>query len=179
MMSAQFRTFTVAIGSEYIGQVCPITRCPFQPGDNIVICTNCNTAYNAEGWAYVGEVCQICGFQVSESAEPTQYSKPPLPSGAWLYMLESLGGSRRFSLRDNGDTRIGRGPENDIVLDSNFVSWDHALVRGDQGHFILYDRASRNGTWLNGHHIQRSILYDGDVLTFGDNITLVFKQVRD
>ncbi len=109
----------------------------------------------------------------------TEVLTPALSPGAWLYLIEGYSGGQNYRLKDGGNTRIGRDPGNDIALDSEFVSGEHALIRGDRGIFTLYDLASRNGTWLNGQRIQQSILYDGDVLTFGNRISLVYKQVRD
>jgi len=170
--------------SEYVGRVCPITRRELQPGDKIVVCSVCDTAYTAEGWSYIDGECPICGLEEATPAVVGAPSPPPTevvaltaPPGAWLYLIEGYEGKQRYPLNDSGDTRIGRDLDNDIVLDSNFVSGRHALIRSDQGAFTLYDLASRNGTWLNGHRVHRSILYDGDVLTFGDRISLIFKQV--
>jgi hypothetical protein len=178
-------------GSTYVRRVCPVARRIFQPGERIVVCPVCDTAYTAESWNYLEGRCPVCGFReepippivevpIREEAPspPTEVLARSLSPGGWLYLIEGYEGKKGHRLRERGDTRIGRGPQNDVVLDSDFVSWEHALVRGDRGIFTVHDLASQNGTWLNGHQVQRSILYDGDVLTFGDRISLVFKQVR-
>jgi len=177
--------------SRYARRLCPVERRRFRPGEEIVVCPICDTAYAAESWDYVGGECQICGYRegapmgqteipaLEEISLPrTEAIAPASFPGGWLYLIEGYKGGRRYCLKDAGNTRIGRDPDNDVVLDYNFVSGQHALIRGDRGTFILYDLASTNGTWLNGERTYKSILYDGDVLTFSDSISLVFKQVR-
>jgi pSer/pThr/pTyr-binding forkhead associated (FHA) protein len=64
-------------------------------------------------------------------------------------------------------TRIGRSLTADIELEDLSVSRRHALivVEGDAVH--LLDEGSRNGTWLNGHRVRRSLLRDGDTIVLG------------
>ena len=45
---------------------------------------------------------------------------------------------------------IGRGSENDLVLTSKKVSREHAEIRFDRGRWVVEDRGSFNGTFLNG-----------------------------
>jgi hypothetical protein len=172
-------------GTHYAGRVCPITRRKLQIGDEIVVCATCDTVYTAEGWRYIGGECPICGLTEallmpdrSQPVPSTEVIAPTSSSGAWLYLIEGHEGQRRYQLNDHSEKRIGRAPDNDIILDDKFVSRHHALVKGDRGVFYLHDLASRNGTMLNGYPIQRSILYDGDVLSFGDHISLVFKNAN-
>ncbi len=64
--------------------------------------------------------------------------------------------------------RIGRYPNNDIVIDHPTVSAYHAeLVRRPDGHYELIDRESRNGTRINGTPVRHAILKDGDQITLG------------
>jgi predicted component of type VI protein secretion system len=45
---------------------------------------------------------------------------------------------------------IGRGLENDLTFTSKKVSRDHAEIRFDRGRWLVEDRGSFNGTFLNG-----------------------------
>ncbi len=62
---------------------------------------------------------------------------------------------------------IGRGPENDVVLDAPQVSRHHArIVRGDEGVF-LEDLGSANGTFVDGKRVERVALEPGQTISFG------------
>lgn len=68
---------------------------------------------------------------------------------------------------------VGRGPDNDIVIDNLAVSTHHAKVAPELDHYIVEDLQSANGTFVNGQTVQRRILRDGDRITVGKH-TLVF-----
>jgi hypothetical protein len=65
-------------------------------------------------------------------------------------------------------TRLGRYPNNEVVIDHATVSAYHAEIirRPDNRHEIV-DRESRNGTRVNGALIRSQILKDGDLITLG------------
>ncbi|WP_412543527.1 ATP-binding cassette domain-containing protein [Longispora sp. K20-0274] len=64
-------------------------------------------------------------------------------------------------------TRIGRAPDNDIVLADLLVSGYHAdLIRDASGTRIL-DHGTRNGTFVNGREVTHAQLRPGDLLSFG------------
>lgn len=65
-------------------------------------------------------------------------------------------------------TSIGRGVGNNLVLNDNFVSSEHALLTLSGDQWWLEDLDSRNGTFLNGVPIEtRAVVTTGDVFTFG------------
>src|SRR6201992_4539884 len=74
--------------------------------------------------------------------------------------------------------RIGRGPNNDLVLEDTPVSGEHARIVSSVEGFVLEDLASTNGTWLyrgNEQHAlgegQRAIaLLPGDRLLLGGSL---------
>jgi len=56
-----------------------------------------------------------------------------------------------------------------VVLSSERVSRQHAMVRNAEGHLTLVDLKSRNGTFLNGKRIDKATaLSQGDAITIGD-----------
>ena len=64
--------------------------------------------------------------------------------------------------------RIGRYPNNDVVLDHPTVSAYHAeITQRPDGRHELVDRESRNGTRINGSPVRSAILRDGDQITVG------------
>ena len=64
-------------------------------------------------------------------------------------------------------TRIGRSLTADIELEDVSVSRRHALIVVEGEAVFVLDEGSRNGTWLNGHRVSRSLLRDGDTLVLG------------
>jgi ABC-type multidrug transport system ATPase subunit len=64
--------------------------------------------------------------------------------------------------------RIGRAPENDIVLTDLSVSRHHAMVHGDSERgWELADLGSHNGTFVNGQRVMQARLSDGDIVVLG------------
>ena len=65
-------------------------------------------------------------------------------------------------------TRIGRDPQNDIVVDDTLVSRFHAELRArSDGRHELVDLGSRNGTFVNGRAVDRAILEELDLVSAG------------
>jgi hypothetical protein len=63
--------------------------------------------------------------------------------------------------------RIGRSPDNDLVVDNLAVSNDHARVYFDSGRLVVEDRGSLNGTFVNDLRVERATLHDGDSIWIG------------
>jgi pSer/pThr/pTyr-binding forkhead associated (FHA) protein len=66
-----------------------------------------------------------------------------------------------------GPLRIGRGPRNDIRLDTNEVSGKHARIVPARGGFRVEDLGSTNGTRVNGNLIRTHWLHHGDEIEIG------------
>ena len=76
------------------------------------------------------------------------------------------GEQRTFALTDNG-IQIGRALDNDIVLNHAIVSRRHAQVLRREGRFVIEDKGSLNGTFLNRRRIESGQLEDGDEVQIG------------
>jgi SARP family transcriptional regulator, regulator of embCAB operon len=67
-------------------------------------------------------------------------------------------------------TRIGRLPENDIVLGDPNVSRHHAVIIDTGTNFVVSDLRSANGVVVRGERIRVSVtLDDGDHIRVGDH----------
>jgi pSer/pThr/pTyr-binding forkhead associated (FHA) protein len=73
-----------------------------------------------------------------------------------------------------GETRIGRGLDNDLRVDDVAVSGHHALLRlqsdenfKSQLHAEIEDCNSTNGTLVNGKAIRKQRLNHGDIIRLG------------
>src|SRR4051794_32077037 len=71
-----------------------------------------------------------------------------------------------------GDVRIGRAPDNELILDDDLlVSRHHAELRVvPGGRFELVDLHSSNGTFVNGRRTERTMLEDLDVVSIGQHV---------
>ncbi len=84
-----------------------------------------------------------------------------------LLIAEGTGRGRRFRFAGQ-KVAIGRGPENDMVLNDGAVSRAHARIERRGAAWVLLDRASANGTQLNGAPLAAAAtLRDGDRIRFG------------
>ncbi len=66
------------------------------------------------------------------------------------------------------ECRIGRGRDNDLVLDDVLATRRHALIQWVGRGFIAHDLGSSSGTYVNGRHIVDDyVLQDGDLMQIG------------
>jgi pSer/pThr/pTyr-binding forkhead associated (FHA) protein len=68
---------------------------------------------------------------------------------------------------NGGSITIGRSPDNAIAIDNLAVSSRHAEIRSEEGHLVVEDLNSLNGTFVNNQRVKRSALKDGDVVLIG------------
>jgi pSer/pThr/pTyr-binding forkhead associated (FHA) protein len=73
----------------------------------------------------------------------------------------------RFQL-DRNAVSLGRGSNNDIVIDCGSVSVSHAVMRRVEGGFELADLQSTNGIKLDGERRELVSLHNGISLKMGD-----------
>jgi chromosome segregation ATPase len=64
-------------------------------------------------------------------------------------------------------TTIGRTPDNDIQVDTTFISRHHAVLLSNPDQCVVEDLNSTNGVMVNGRPVNRQALRDGDLLTVG------------
>lgn len=73
---------------------------------------------------------------------------------------------RQISI-DTKQFTIGRSSDNRLVIEGELVSRYHAVIVYQEGQYILYDRESTNGTWVNGARIAQHVLQPGDQILIG------------
>lgn len=99
------------------------------------------------------------------------------PVAGWLVVMDGVPSTSTQKGKDfrisKEKTTIGSGDDNDVVLEGDFVSTNHATIRfvnkDNERIFILTDLDSKNGTYLNDNseRVAREELVDGDMVTFG------------
>ncbi len=102
-------------------------------------------------------------------------------SSAALDVIHPSGGRTRIALHAL-PFRIGRGPDNDLILRDNRASRAHASIGRSGAAFTIEDLDSLHGTWVNGRRIdQVTPLSSGDIVHFGfeDSYRVVFSDSHD
>ena len=86
-------------------------------------------------------------------------------SEARLEVTDALG--RRTVPISKGHFEIGRRETNDLRLAGSEVSRDHAEIDTQNDQFILRDKSSRYGTYVNGDQVTERALAHGDRIRLG------------
>ncbi len=93
-------------------------------------------------------------------------SENPQDMPAKLIAMEGPLAGSTFLL-DRELTTLGREPDNDIVIDAQWVSRRHCEIRKGGDGFEVADRGSHNGTLVNGVPIKERLLRGGDRVALG------------
>jgi two-component system, cell cycle response regulator len=114
-----------------------------------------------------------------EKTRVTQVVQPPSNGGGAksgndclvvIYTKEPTLLGKRFVLEHN-PTRVGRGADNQIVLDGDSVSRRHAHFEQRAESWLIVDDGSTNGTYCNDEQISREVvLKNGDRVKIGPTI---------
>ena len=99
------------------------------------------------------------GKKVEKKAKPLFF--------AWLVSLGGADQGKDYRILKE-KTTIGKAEDSDIVIQTDFVSRNHALLSYEDRKFILNDLQSTNHTFVNEKKISRRILKDDDLVKFGD-----------
>ncbi len=102
----------------------------------------------------------------------------PLPQQAGPYaelVMQTASGGHTFPIESNLVT-IGRGLNNDIILEDPRISRQHAQLRYKSRRFLIADQGSTNGTYVNGTPVTtEQVLRAGDIVSLG-GLELIFQQ---
>jgi hypothetical protein len=91
-----------------------------------------------------------------------------------LTITRGPGVGQVFELGSNAAMSIGRAKANQVVVNDVSVSSEHCRIRPEDGHFVLHDLKSTNGTFVNERRVTRHVLAEGDVLKIGET-SLLYK----
>ncbi|MCX7610869.1 MAG: FHA domain-containing protein [Ignavibacterium sp.] len=73
--------------------------------------------------------------------------------------------------------KIGRGKDNDIVVENQYVSKEHAIIKIFTNSIVIEDLNSTNGTFINGKKISSSSIKETDEIILGKNYILDIRKV--
>ena len=94
---------------------------------------------------------------------PPDVSLPPL----FPYLVRSDGAEL---LLEGDELKLGRAPDNHIVVNDGRVSRYHSVLKREGASYILEDVGTRNGTFVNHQRIQHHALASGDVIRLGQTL---------
>ncbi len=77
-----------------------------------------------------------------------------------------------------GRVIVGRSPDNEIYIDSKYISRHHAQLISNDAGCIIEDLNSTNGIYLNDKPVKKRLLNDGDVVKIGVH-ELVYTDLRE
>ena len=99
--------------------------------------------------------------------------KKEFPEGVYLIINSQI-------VQISQDTiRIGRKLENDIVINNETISREHAEIRYENNNFIIYDLNSTGGTFVNNKKVSKLQLNSGDLISLSDtNIMFINNQPK-
>ncbi len=101
----------------------------------------------------------------ADSGSVGPHAAEALAAGAYLILRSGSRWSDVFRLSPPGGAVIGRSSANQIVIRSDQASRRHASINWDDGHWVLKDLGSRNGTFLNRVRLDSpQKLADGDAI---------------
>ncbi len=97
---------------------------------------------------------------------PSPLRPATLPGEYSIYL--AIRGGQRY-LFEGEEASVGRGQANDIVIDSNSISRQHARLQKTVAGVFVHDLGSTNKTFVNGVQADGPVLLrDTDVVRFGD-----------
>lgn len=116
----------------------------------------------------------------SEEIPPIQPTETSLADAA-LVVVDPNGRRMRVPLFPF-PFRMGRAPDNNLVLRDTRVSRNHAQIARVDGDYYLEDLASRHGIWVNGERVEKSRRLEGsERIEFGvpDGYQIHFTRTGD
>jgi general secretion pathway protein A len=100
---------------------------------------------------------------------------PPAPMAKLVVVTEGKTvGELPLSM---GRTIVGRTPDNDLQIDSRFVSRHHCQIITTGDNCLVEDLNSTNGIVIKSRRVRRHNLNDGDVITIGRH-DLIYLDLR-
>ena len=95
---------------------------------------------------------------------------------AVLVRMDSIEAGRLDAL-DGPELRLGRLPDNHVVIDDAGISREHARLSRNGDTYRIDDLGSSNGTYLNGVRITSSEIVEGDVIQVGPRARFRFSVI--
>jgi type II secretory pathway predicted ATPase ExeA len=112
--------------------------------------------------------------QLPEEISPSPAATSTIYGRVYVSTLGRTIADRRLGL---GRLTIGRTPDNDLQIDSKFISRHHCQLLVTAEETVIEDLQSSNGMLYQGQRVVRHVLKDGDLILFGHH-TLTYIDER-
>ena len=114
------------------------------------------------GWVdYASRTARLQALQAGNASEPAR-------AGDFARIVVSFDGARvEERVLVPGRLVVGRTPDNDLQIDSKFVSRHHCQIVTTRDGSTLEDLNSTNGVYVKSKRVRRHHLNDGDVIALG------------
>ena len=119
-----------------------------------------------------GEPVERIALVAGVAFEITPYTmrwRDPAAGRPALVVIEGAQAGARFPLIDDA-LSIGRGDDQDIVLDDQGASRSHAILVETAGRWMLRDSGSANGLFVNDAPCSDTVLSHGDRVQIGNTV---------
>jgi len=142
---------------------------------------------------FAEDVTVITSREIKAAVEELNWKEHELSAGTHPEQTSSRQGRKaehlmRIEIRNQGETVaehffgpgriiIGRSPDNEIYIQSKFVSRHHAQLTSDEYGCAIEDLNSTNGVFIGEERIKKHRLKDGDVVSLGIH-ELVYSDLR-
>ncbi len=97
-------------------------------------------------------------------------TRPLNHASEYLITLDIFGGEIETFVHEvaSKQVRIGRQPDNDLVLSDSSVSRKHALLIVNKNSVLVRDLGSMNGVKIDGQPLAQGIARDGQIISIGE-----------
>jgi Nif-specific regulatory protein len=129
--------------------------------------------HGSDGQSSTGDIFAAAGGILPSRSDGKRLKAGKMPAGmetksyAFLTMTEGPWIGAQFALDPSHETRIGRSPECQILLNDPRCSRVHAVIGLRERAWWIRDSESTNGTFVNGQKIDEAQLTPGSVLRVG------------
>jgi general secretion pathway protein A len=124
-------------------------------------------------WVEYSERLRAQAPRIDNTGKFATTSNSPMARLEVLYRDQLVGEYRIGS----GKTIIGRTPDNDVQIQSRFVSRHHAQVVSDPTQSVVEDLNSTNGVFIRSQRVKHHVLADGDIIQLGEH-KLLYRDMR-
>ncbi len=136
-----------------MNETCPV--CGAERVQNAASCASCGYRYLETTQKFTPVAMETIQPSVSTSAKTASLRVVRGPQNGCVFEL-----TRTIS-------SVGRSPQCDIFLNDMTVSREHAFIALTEKGYVITDRNSYNGLWVNNEAVETKVLQCGDMIQIG------------